>query len=77
MTVPVEHLREFIDQMLQDAREHFDLMPVDQLKIDAVVDAEQLNLKTVYGMQQLRRLAAATSSRWWQCPDAGSKQFVR
>lgn len=54
MTVPVEHLREFIDQMLQDAREHFDLMPVDQLKIDAVVDAEQLNLKTVYGMQQLR-----------------------
>ena len=29
-------------------------MPVDQLKIDAVVDAEQLNLKTVYGMQQLR-----------------------
>ena len=54
MTVPVEHLREFIDQMLQDVREHFDLMPVDQLKIDAVVDAEQLNLKTVYGMQQLR-----------------------
>lgn len=54
MTVPVEHLREFIDQMLQDAKEHFDLMPVDQLKVDAIIDAEQLNLKTVYGMQQLR-----------------------
>lgn len=53
MTVLTENLQAFIDAILQDAKENFDIMPVDQLKIDALLTARQLNLETVYGMQML------------------------
>ena len=53
MTVPTKDLKAFIAQIQQDAKEHFDIMPVDELTIDAVVSSEQLTLDTV---EQLKLL---------------------
>lgn len=53
MTLRTNDLPQFIQQLQQDAREHFDIMPVEQLQIDAVLTAQQLTLDTVYGMQAL------------------------
>src|SRR5699024_10159547 len=59
LTVLTKDLPEFIRQMQEDAREQFDIMPVDELNIDAVVSAGQLELKTVFGMQLLEPFGCA------------------
>ncbi len=59
LTVLTKDLPEFIRQMQGDAREQFDIMPVDELNIDAVVSAGQLELKTVFGMQLLEPFGCA------------------
>ncbi len=53
MTVATKNIKEFAAEILQDAHEHFDIMPVDELKIDAILSVQQLNLDTVYGMKTL------------------------
>ncbi len=53
LTLMTKDLPVFIEQIEQDAREQFDIMPVEQLRIDALLSANQLNLETVYGMQSL------------------------
>lgn len=47
MTVETKDLKAFIAQIQQDAKENFDIMPVNELQIDALVSAEQLSLSTV------------------------------
>ena len=59
MTIMAKDLPAFIAEMQQDAGEQFDIMPVDELRIDAVVSARQLELKTVEGMQLLEPFGCA------------------
>lgn len=54
LTVPTKDLKKFIDEILQDAKEHFDIMPVDQLNVDAVLSQQQLRMDTVQGMRILQ-----------------------
>ncbi len=48
-----EDVAEFRQAMLDDAKEQFDLMPVDELTIDVIMEPEQINLHSVEQFQHL------------------------
>lgn len=64
-----EDIPAFRQALLDDAKEHFDLMPVDELAIDVVMSPEQINLRSVDDFRCLEPFGCGNESPVVMVPD--------